>query len=58
MALKITKRPMTVNDFVKLKKIPPYDNWRGAAKGENFGLMFGASAITFWLVAKRNILVS
>lgn len=47
MALKINRRPMTVQDFIKLKKIPPYDNWRGAAKGENFGLMFGASAITF-----------
>lgn len=45
--MKITKRSMTVHDFMKLKKLHPFDNWRGAAKGENFGLMFGASAITF-----------
>ena len=47
MALKIKRRDMVVEDFIKLKKIPPFENWRGAAKGENFGLMFGASAITF-----------
>lgn len=51
--LKITKRPMAVQDFLKLKKIPPYANWRGAAKAENFGLMFGASAITFAGILQR-----
>lgn len=45
--LKKTRRTMEVQDFIKLKKLALYDNWRGAAKGENFGLMFGASAITF-----------
>ena len=52
--LKINKRDMVVEDFVKLKKLEPFSNWRGVAKAENFGLMFGASAITFAGILQRS----
>jgi len=45
--LKKTRRLITINDCIKLKKLQPFDTWRNAAKSENFGLMFGAQASTF-----------
>lgn len=42
--LKITKRPMEVKDFLKLKKIHPYDEERTRSKPPNFGSFFGAKA--------------
>lgn len=45
--LKIVKRSLTIQDFIKMKKRKPFSTWRTAAKSANFGLMFGASASTF-----------
>lgn len=45
--LKITKRPITIHDFIKMKKREPYATFRTTAKMENFGLMFGAQVNTF-----------
>lgn len=45
--LKITKRNATLVDFIKMKKIEPFQSWRYVAKLCNFGLMFGAKAATF-----------
>lgn len=45
--IKITKRKITVEDFIKMKKIEPFASWRQVAKTENFGLMFGAQYSTF-----------
>ena len=43
MGIKITKRSATQLDFLKMKKHEPFSSWRGgAAKAENFSLMFGA----------------
>lgn len=52
--MKITKRPVTVKDFIKLKKHQPWDTWRNAAKSENFGLMFGAQASTFRALLQKS----
>lgn len=53
MALKIKRRSMTVEDFLKLKKVDPFSKWRTSAKLENFGLMFGASASTFSSILQK-----
>ncbi len=52
--LKIKKRSTTVEDFIKLKKRKPFSKWREAAKGENFGLMFGAQASTFRAMLQKS----
>ena len=52
--LKITRRPATVKDFIKMKKLQPFDTWRNAAKSENFGLMFGAQASTFRTMLQKS----
>ena len=54
MSLKITRRSATVKDFIKLKKLQPWDTWRNAAKSENFGLMFGAQASTFRALLQKS----
>lgn len=51
--LKINRRTLTIQDFIKMKKHKPYESWRGVAKSENFGLMFGASASTFRSMLQR-----
>ncbi len=45
--LKINRRPATIQDWIKMKKLEPYAKWRQTSKLENFGLMFGAQASTF-----------
>ena len=45
--LKINRRPATIQDWIKMKKLEPYAKWRQTSKLENFGLMFGAQATTF-----------
>jgi len=45
--LKITKRPMTLKDFLKLKKFGPFDDQRQLSKTINFSLIFGCSAMKF-----------
>lgn len=52
--LKIKKRPVTIQDFIKLKKLKPWSAWRGASKAVNFGLMFGSSAPTFAGILQRS----
>lgn len=52
--LKINRRSCTIQDFIKMKKRKPFENWRGVAKTENFGLMFGASAATFRGMLQRS----
>lgn len=52
--LKINRRSATIQDFIKMKKRKPFENWRGVAKTENFGLMFGASAATFRGMLQRS----
>lgn len=47
MITKRNRRSATLKDFIKLKKVPPFSEWRQVSKLENFGLMFGASAATF-----------
>lgn len=43
MAYKIVEREMTLDDFLKLKKIKPFKGTRADAKGINFGALFGCS---------------
>lgn len=43
MAYKIIEREMTLDDFLKLKKIKPFKGTRADAKGINFGALFGCS---------------
>lgn len=46
--LKITKRTATLNDFFKLKSLPPCKDWRNSVgKALNFNMMYGASAMSF-----------
>lgn len=45
--LKIKKRAVTLDDFLKLKKYKPWSGWRQTAKTINFSLLFGCSAATF-----------
>lgn len=45
--LKINRRPATIQDWIKMKKLDPYAKWRQTSKLQNFGLMFGAQATTF-----------
>lgn len=52
--LTIKRRDVTIQDFIKLKKISPFDRWRGVSKSINFGLMFGASASTFSGILQRS----
>lgn len=52
--LKMKKRPVTIQDFIKLKKLKPWSTWRGNSKPVNFGLMFGASASTFRGMLQRS----
>lgn len=40
---RITEREMTLEDFLKLKKIKPFKGTRADAKGINFGALFGCS---------------
>lgn len=42
--LKIKKRPMNVDDFLKLKKIQPYALERSQSKAPNFSSFFGSKA--------------
>lgn len=43
MALQITKRPATIQDFLKNKGTPPWSKYRRTAKAENFSLLFGCA---------------
>jgi hypothetical protein len=40
--LKITKRPLTVDDFLKIKKCAPYSDERTRSKAPNFSSIFGS----------------
>lgn len=46
MSYKITKRNMTIDDFLKLKKNDPVKKNRQSAKSINFGSIFGAIGAT------------
>jgi|GEM_PF-3701002 len=52
--LKIETKSMTIKDFIKLKKIKPFCDWRTTAKTINFSLLFGASARSFAGTLKNN----
>jgi hypothetical protein len=43
---KITKREITLNDFLKVKKIPPFKKMRTDAKTVNFGTIFACTGPT------------
>jgi DNA polymerase I-like protein with 3'-5' exonuclease and polymerase domains len=53
--LKITKRAMTLPDFLKLKKFQPFADQRQLSKTINFSLIFGCSALRFSQELKENM---
>jgi DNA polymerase I-like protein with 3'-5' exonuclease and polymerase domains len=52
--LTLTERPVTIQDFLKLKKYKPWSGWRQTAKTINFSLLFGCSAGTFAKLLDQN----
>jgi len=40
-------RQITQKEFLRLKKLPPFEDYRQASKGLNFGLLFGMSYKTY-----------
>jgi len=52
--LKIKKREVTLNDFLKMKKFKPWSTWRQMGKTINFSLLFGCSAMTFASMLDQN----
>ena len=45
MSYTITKRPMELADFLKVKKIKPYSNDRSNSKTVNFATIFACSGV-------------
>lgn len=44
---KVTKRKMSLEDFMKLKEDDPFEGYRQMAKAVNFGFLFGLVAASF-----------